>query len=116
GTYTWKNESVEVAEEALFFDVVGINIDMKIGYDSRMEMIDLLHYIQYSGLLENALEDSYTIRMSIFSERKPGMNEVEAHQSSRISTEKIGAMDFSDKDMMLVELSRYGNFEGVNPS
>jgi hypothetical protein len=89
---------------------------MKPGFDSRMEMIDFLHYIQCSGLTENAWGKPYYISMSVYQSYKSGVELPEPHQGWGISTEKLKVMDFSDKETMLEEIHLYGDFTGINPS
>ncbi|MCM3619650.1 hypothetical protein M3936_18935 [Sutcliffiella horikoshii] len=90
--------------------------DLKPGYDTRMEMIDLLHYIQHSGLIENESGHIYLVQMAVYNPIKPGMKRQGPHQKWGISTGDIKVMDFSDKETMLREISLYGTFEGYNPS
>ncbi|MEH7306472.1 hypothetical protein [Neobacillus drentensis] len=117
------------------------NIAMKPGLDTRMEMIDFLHYLQSSGLTKPHLikeslpegsvrvnsvdphpnagpekNPSFNIYMNVFQKIKPGMNKPESHQRWSISSDVIEVMDFSDKETMLGEIDKYGKFEGVNPS
>ncbi|WP_162800324.1 hypothetical protein [Oceanobacillus zhaokaii] len=104
-----------------------------------MEMVDFLHYLQFSGLTkpdfvkETLPEDSvsvmsiyntetpeeippFTVYMEVFQEIKPGMNKPESHQGWSISSDVIEVMDFSDKEHIVNNINMYGNFEGVNPS
>ncbi|MCK2000485.1 hypothetical protein MZM54_03640 [[Brevibacterium] frigoritolerans] len=125
-------------EKQYFFESMFIGISLKPGFDTRMEMIDFLHYLQYSGLtnhqfIKEALsEDSvkvyniyptepeekkpFTINMEVYQQIKPGMNMPESHQGWSISSDIIEAMDFSDKESILNSIHMYGKFEGVNPS
>lgn len=93
---------------------IGLSINMQPGYDTRMEMIDFLHYIQYSGLTENAWEKPYSIDMYVYQPVKPGMNKPDPHQKWSISTESVKMMDFSDKKTMVKEIHQYGKFEDVD--
>lgn len=102
---------------------VQIHIQMKIGVDTRVEMIDFLHYLQYSGLLDveepidnDPNEDSFRIRMLVYPPTKPGMNIPEAYQEWSINNKKVKVMDFSDKLDILRYISQYGEFIGVNPT
>jgi len=114
-------------EEMIYNDTqILMDIEMKPGIDTRMEMIDFLHYLQFSGLTtrdsisglppENADDKYFYVTMRVFQPIKPGMNEQEPHQSWNIITDKVEIMDFSDKDTVLGEIHRYGVFKGVNPS
>ncbi|MGM0878075.1 MAG: hypothetical protein ACQEWV_26000 [Bacillota bacterium] len=62
--------------------------------------------------------DSYPPEFQIryYQPTKPGMNRPESHQEWSINVDTVMEMDFSDKDTMLGEISRYGHFSGVNPS
>lgn len=128
-------------EKQYIFDSVIINITMKPGVDTRMEMIDFLHYLKFSGLTkphyikESLPEDSvkvngilnsvnatpekippFTIYMSVFQPIKSGMNTPEPHQEWSISSDIIEKMDFSDEEDVLNNINMYGKFKGVNPS
>lgn len=123
------------------FEHIVINITLKPGHDTRMEMIDFLHYLQYSGLSEphfieealpedsvrvvsrygdvndaNVSEETFAISMDVYQQIKPGMNTPEPHQEWFIHSDAIEAMDFSDKNEIFNNITRYGNFEGYNPS
>ncbi|PET75430.1 hypothetical protein CN514_04150 [Bacillus sp. AFS001701] len=120
------------------FNSIGIAIKMKPGVDTRMEMIDFLHYLKFSGLtqphtFETTLpEDSvkvftispnlpeklptFNINMNVFQPIKPGMNTPVPHQKWSISSDVIEKIDFSNKEDILNQITMYGNFEGVNPS
>ncbi|MEP9409526.1 hypothetical protein ABKP09_24930 [Peribacillus frigoritolerans] len=125
-------------EKQYFFESMFISIAMKPGFDTRMEMIDFLHYLQFSGLTkpgfikESLPEDSvkvfgvyhavpeeippFLINMSVFQQIKPGMNLPEPHQKWSISSEVIEVMDFSDKEDIFNRIQSYGTFDGYNPS
>ena len=105
-----------------------------------MEMIDFLHYLQYSGLTkqhfiketlpedfvvvsfinprepEDLEREPFMINMRVYQQIKPGMNMPESHQGWSISSDVIEVMDFSDKEDILDSISQYGKFEGYNPS
>jgi hypothetical protein len=111
-----KDMFTEYYKEKLPTTGVLIPFFMKPGSDSRMEMIDFLHYIKFSGLMENAWGEGYHIQMNVFQPIKPGMNLPDPHQKWGIKIDKLKVMDFSDKETMLGEIHQYGEFEGVNPS
>ena len=100
-------------------------------------MIDFLHCLKYSGLTEPHLVNNtlphenveihsagqlsgeippYTIVMNVYQEIKPGMNKPKPHQTWKIDSKSVEAMDFKDKQDILYNITRYGSFEGYNPS
>ncbi|WP_454862266.1 hypothetical protein [Peribacillus frigoritolerans] len=125
-------------EKQYFFESMFISIAMKPGFDTRMEMIDFLHYLQFSGLTkpgyikESLPEDSvevfgvyhtepeeippFRIDMTVRQQIKPGMNTPEPHQTWSISSEVVEVMDFSDKEDIFNRIQSYGDFKGYNPS
>lgn len=125
-------------DKQYYFHRLFIGIAMKPELDTRMEMIDFLHYLQYSGLTKPHFikvplpEDSvkvnsinpnkhkkmepFTIDMRVYQQIKPGMNMPESLQGWSISSEIIEVMDFSDKEDILNNITKYGKLEGVNPS
>lgn len=127
-------------ENQYYYDMMNIDITLKPSLDTRMEMIDFLHYLQYSGLTkphfikESLPEDfvmvmsvnpkdpeeielePFMINMRVYQQIKPGMNMPESHQGWSISSDVIEVMDFSDKEGILNSIHQYGKFEGVNPS
>ncbi|GAA1386270.1 hypothetical protein [Peribacillus frigoritolerans] len=117
-------KELDMNETSSYYDrEVQIYIQMKIGVDTRVEMIDFLHYLKYSGLLEveepienDSNGDAFPIRMLVYPPTKPGMNTPEAYQEWTINNKKVEAMDFSDKLDILRFISQYGEFEGVNPT
>lgn len=115
---TENNEDIlnDYSEQVENGSYIIIPLFMKVGFDTRMEMIDFLHYIQYSGLTKDSSGHQYRIQMNIYQPIKAGMNLPEPHQKWGIGTDNVEAMDFSDKETMLGEIHRYGEFEGVNPS
>lgn len=120
-------------EKPYFFYDVGIAMTVKSGIDTRMEMIDFLHYLKFSGLTEPHIikeslpEDSvtvfrimakepeqippFTIAMAVFPQIKPGMNTPERLQSWVIKSDVIEQMDFSDKQDILNNITMYGDFK-----
>ena len=96
-----------------------IPIEFKAGIDTRIEMIDFLHYLQYSDLAnsdnDNLHYESFNLNMSVFEPIKPGMNLPEPYQKWSIDSTKIEVMDFTNKKKMLEEIHFYGEFEGYNP-
>lgn len=143
GVYKTENISKEnrftyYPDKQYFFQFMFINITMKTGFDTRMEMIDFLHYLQFSGLtkphfIQGSLPEdsvkinsiaptapeeipSFDINMQVFQQIKPGMNMPESHQGWSISSDVIEVMDFSNKDDILNSIHMYGKFDGVNPS
>ena len=115
-------------EKGIFYGdtYVYLLIEMETGIDTRMEMIDFLHYLQYSDLTSNETVDGFAsnrgsgedfiVDMRVFQPVKPGMNTPKPHQIWRVSSSVLSVMDFSDKETMLNDIHQYGNFEGVNPS
>lgn len=121
-----------------FFESMYFGIVMKPGFDTRMEMIDFLHYLQFSGLTkpgyikESLPEDSievsgvyhtepeemppFLINMTVRQQMKPGMNIPEPHQTWTISSQVVDVMDFSDKEDIFNRILSYGDFKGYNPS
>lgn len=100
------------------------DIEMQPGLNTRMEMIDFLHYVQFSELttrnsVENLtpanLQDKYYyLTMRVYQPKKPGMNEQKPYQMWSIYTDKVEEMDFSDKGTMLEEIHKYGKLDGTN--
>lgn len=111
-----------------------INFIMKSGVDTRMEMIDFLHYLKFSGLTKNDLikeplpKDSivyinqilptkpeqmpnFSITMAVFPQIKPGMNTPHSSQYWSINSDSIEQMDFSDKQDILNNITMYGKFQ-----
>ncbi|MGE7835208.1 hypothetical protein [Viridibacillus arvi] len=89
-----------------------ITIEMKPDYDTRREMIDFLHFIQYSDLIGSELDEKTGIvNMQVVKPIKPGMNRPEAHQKWAIHVDQVKIMDFRDKETMLDEISLYGKYE-----
>lgn len=143
GVYETENISNEdrfkyYPENQYYFDMMNIDITLKPSFDTRMEMIDFLHYLQYSGLtkphfINEALPEDFVrvstinpkepeeiepfmINMRVYQQIKQGMNMPESHQGWSISSDVIEVMDFSDKEDILNSISQYGKFEGYNPS
>lgn len=127
-------------EKPHYYDSINIDITLNPSLDTRMEMIDFLHYLQYSGLTkqhfiketlsedfvvvsfinprepEDLEREPFMINMRVYQQIKPGMNMPESHQGWSISSDVIEVMDFSDKEDILDSISQYGKFEGYNPS
>lgn len=145
GVYETENASKEgrliyYPENPYYYDSMNIDITLKPSLDTRMEMIDFLHYLQYSGLTKpHLIKESlpqdfvmvmsvnpkkpeeielepFMINMRVYQQIKPGMNMPESHQGWSISSDVIEVMDFSDKESILNSITQYGKFEGVNPS
>ncbi|MCM3725091.1 hypothetical protein M3226_05185 [Neobacillus cucumis] len=120
-------------EKPYLFFYMSIAITAKSGIDTRMEMIDFLHYLKFSGLTkphiikESLPEDSvkvdglmakepeqlppFTIFMTVFPQIKPGMNMPEPLQNWMIKSDIIEQMDFSDKQDILNNITMYGKFQ-----
>jgi hypothetical protein len=145
GVYQFENIPSEermkyYPDKQYYFDMMNIDITMKPDVDTRMEMIDFLHYLQYSGLtkphfIKESLPENFVmvmsvnpkdpeeielepfmINMRVYQQIKPGMNMPESHQGWSINSDVIEKMDFSDKEDILNNVAAYGKFEGVNPS
>lgn len=122
-----------------YFDMLNTDIILQPKFDTRMEMIDFLHYLQFSGLtkphfVKEALPEDFVmitsihhneikrepepfmINMRVYQEIKPGMNMPESHQGWSISSDVIEVMDFSDKESILNSITMYGKFSGYNPT
>ncbi|MEC0347984.1 hypothetical protein [Peribacillus frigoritolerans] len=105
-------DSTQIAD-----DTLEVYIEMKRGVDTRAEMIDFLHYLKVSGLLEvkepfpnDPYGDVFKIRMMVYPETKPGMNTPQVYQTWEISNKKVKAMDFSDKSDILESAGSYGKW------
>ncbi|GGJ76990.1 hypothetical protein [Virgibacillus salexigens] len=72
--------------------------------------------ISSSDSVEESRDKYFTIFMHIYQPTKPGMNKPTSLQEWGINTSQLEKMIFNDKDIMLGEIGKYGNFEGVNPS
>ncbi len=142
GVYDFKNvpdRSKYYPDKQYYLYYVSISITLNPEFDTRMEMIDFLHYLQYSGLtkphniIKEPLPEEYatvhkvvstmpeksepfTIDMKVYQTIKPGMNTPESHQGWSIKSDVIEVMDFSNKDDILNSITQYGKFQGVNPS
>lgn len=121
-------------EKPYLFFTVSMAITAKSGIDTRMEMIDFLHYLKFSGITKNDVikeplpEDSvevdmltakkppeqlqpFTIFMAVYPQIKPGMNIPERLQNWVIKSDVIEQMDFSDKQDILNNITMYGDFK-----
>jgi len=143
GVYETENISREnlfkyYPEKQYYFEWISIDITLKPNLDTKMEMIDFLHYLQYSGLTkphyikETLPEDSvvvttispkepeeikpFIINMKVYEQIKPGMNMPESHQGWKIGSEIIEVMDFSDKEDILNSITKYGEFRNNYPA
>lgn len=93
---------------------VALYIEMDVNKDTRQEMIDYLHYLKYSGLLEQK-EHGFTIFMFVYQPTEPGMNTPQPHQEWRLKSDKVHQMKFEgNKKNILGDIKRYGRFKGMN--
>lgn len=127
------NKFIYNPENPYLFERMRIGITMKSGIDTRMEMIDFLHYLKFSGLTKPHIikeplpKDSvkvdfilsvtpeplpsFNIDMFVYPQIKPGMNMPKFQQKWLISSDVIEQMDFSDKQDILNNITMYGQFE-----
>lgn len=136
----WQKLLTYSPENQYYYERIYIDITLNPEFDTRMEMIDFLHYLQYSGLtkphfikkslpedfvlvgsvnlkeIEEIELEPFMIYMNVYQQIKPGMNMPESHQGWFISSDVIEVMDFSDKEGILKSIHQYGKFEGYNPT